>query len=261
MTPADILVTNRNSREAIQLCVESVRAYTPADAYNLIVYDDCSDNDLDLPYLREAQDKGWLRLIEGRERALHGGALNVLLNEVSTADYAVLLDCDIEIKRAGWLADLLALIADDPLAIGAVHCLPAKIRGPGTWVAPFGEWWFGALNMRAYHDGMAVDWRPVILRDKGTIARVVPVELRQHEIQEYIFDVGCKLFHKVRTDNPKGYHFVSPLPEEIRSIFRHYLQVSHHLGSTSDAIITHVNGKLAEMRALLNTIRKTGGKK
>ncbi len=259
MTPVEILVTNRNSREAIQLCVESVRAYTHPGDYALIVYDDCSDNDLDLPYLREAQGKGWLRLIEGRARALHGGALNVLLNEISVADYAVLLDCDIEIKRSGWLDDLLALIADDPLAIGVVNCLPAKIRGPGTWVAPFGEWWFGALNMRAYRDGMAVDWRPVILNDKGTITKVVPVELRQHEIQEYIFDVGCKLFHKVRTDNPKDYHFVSPLPEEIRSTFRHYLQVSHHLGSTSGAIITHVNGKLAEMRASLNKLRARGG--
>jgi len=260
MAPVDILITNRNSREAIELCVESVRAYTHPGDYDLIVYDDCSDNNLDLPYLREAQGKGWLRLIEGRTRALHGGALNVLLNEVSTADYAVLLDCDIEIKRSGWLADLLALIADDPLAIGVVNCLPAKIRGPGTWVAPFGEWWFGALNMRAYRDGMAVDWRPVMIRDAKAIGKLAPW-LIEHRIDEYIFDVGCKLCHKVRTDNPKGYHFVSPLPEEMRSTFRHYLQVSHHLGSTSDAIITHVNGKLAEMRASLNTIRHTGGKK
>ncbi len=260
MTAAvDILVTNRNSREAIQLCVESVRAYTPVGTYNLIVYDDCSDNGMDLPYLRAAQDKGWLRLIEGQVRALHGGALNVLLHEISTADYAVLLDCDIEIKRGGWLAALLALIKDDPLAIGAVTCLPAKMRGPGHWIAPFGEWWFGALNMRAYRDGMMVDWRPVILRDKGAILTAVPTALRTLDLQEYIYDVGCKLSQRVKDDNPKGYHFVSPLPEEIRECFRHYLQVSHHLGVVPDAIKAHVERKLAEMRISLGKLRARGG--
>jgi len=250
----DILVTNRNSREAIQLCVESVRFSTRTDPYRLVVYDDASDNGLDLPYLRDAQTKGWLTLIEGRERVLHGGALNILLSGCR-ADYAVILDCDVEIKQPCWLEEILALIQADPMAIAAVNCLPRQLRGPGHWLAPFAEWWFGILNMNAYRDGMEVDWRPVILSDRKAIHKVAP-ELDNQAVQQYIFDVGCQLLHKVKTANPKGYAVISPLPENLKQSFRHYLQISHQIDDKNERIQRHVNGKLAEIRAALHGIRE-----
>lgn len=261
MTPIDILITNRNSREAIQLCVESVRFHTTPGTYQIIVYDDCSDNDIDLPYLRQAQAKGWLRLIEGRERALHGGGINLLLNEVCQADYAVLLDCDIEIRRDGWLDSLMLLVRGNDRAIGAVNCLHHQIRGTGHWIAPFCEFWFGLLNMKAYRDGMMVDWRPVIVTDPAEIARLAPELANEaHEpVEQYIFDVGCKLYHKVLTDNPKHYYFISPLPEEIKQSFRHYRQVSHLIGAQTGGLKRHVDGQFDAIRASLNAIRGARG--
>lgn len=255
MKPIDILITNRNSLEAVQLCVESARHYTGGYNHQVIVYDDASDNGIDLPYLRDAQERGWIQLIEGRERLRHGGGLNVLLNEICRAKYAVILDCDIEILKLGWLADLVKLIDGNEKAIGAVNCRDWQIRGPGHYLAPFCEFWFAVLNMDAYRDGMMVDWQPSFYADEDEI-RKLNSSLPVGEIEQYIFDVGSKLYHKVLTDNPKGYYFITPLPEEIMSSFRHYRQVSHNIGDWHEHIIKHINEKLAEIRARLDRIRK-----
>lgn len=253
-----ILISNRNSYEAIQLCIESVRHYTEYPDYQIIVYDDCSDNGIDLPYLKEKQGLGWLKLIEGKERKEHGGALNVLVNEVCQSDLAMIMDCDIQILRSGWLTNMVNLISTDEKAIGACNCLGIKWRGRKVFVGPFCEFWFGLLNMNAYRDGMQVDWEPMLIYDKEEMKRYID-NLNIKKIDLFVLDVGSKLPTKVLYDNPKGYRIISPLPENINNAYTHYMQITCHKearGPQAEEIKGHANQKLAEIRKELEALRQ-----
>lgn len=63
MKTVSILISNCNSFDAIQLCIESIRARTDYPNYQIIVHDDESPNGVDIKYLEEAEAKGWIRLI------------------------------------------------------------------------------------------------------------------------------------------------------------------------------------------------------
>lgn len=257
MNPSvDILVTNRNTREAIQLCVESVRFYTEPGTYRLVVYDDASTNNIDIPYLREKRDAGWLTLIEGRECVLHGGALNILVNDICDSRYAVIIDSDVEILHREWLPRLVEMVSGDDKAIAAVNCLGVMPRNMENLVAPFGEWWFGILDMRSYRDGMETDWRPIILRERDEFdalpnAAKLPVD----KLESYIFDVGCKLCDKVLHDNPKGYRILSPLPMHIKETFRHYGQVSGLAEDEAPGIKQYIMSVMSRMGESLERLR------
>jgi len=56
MKTCSILISNYNSFETIQLCIESIRKYTDYP-HKIVVYDDCSTNEMDVAYLNEAKKK------------------------------------------------------------------------------------------------------------------------------------------------------------------------------------------------------------
>lgn len=250
-----VLISNRNSHEAIQLCVESVKHYTKYPDYQIIVYDDCSDNGADLPYLREKQKQGWLKLIENKEHRGHGGALNILVNEICKTDLAMIMDCDIQVLRSGWLTDMVDLISQDEKAIGICNCLGIKRRGAEVYVGPFCEFWFGLLNMNAYRDGMQVDWEPRIILDTEEMKQYAE-GLDVNKLDYFVLDVGSKLYVKVLYDNPKGYHFISPIPENINNAYRHYLQVASQLRTENQVIKDHVDSKLITIKEELRKLRQ-----
>lgn len=117
MKSVEILITNFNSGDAIELCIESVRRFTKYP-HTITVRDDASWATprladgmpmpyLDIEYLRAIKDKGWINLIEGKERIGHGRGLSILLDQCR-ADLAMILDCDIEILADGWLELMVA---------------------------------------------------------------------------------------------------------------------------------------------------------
>ena len=55
--PVDILIANYNGREALELCIESIAAYTP-EPHRVVVHDDGSTNPGDLEYLSRARERG-----------------------------------------------------------------------------------------------------------------------------------------------------------------------------------------------------------
>ena len=247
-----ILIPNRNGFEATQLCVESIRKFTNYPNYKIIVYDDCSSypqdgvkkpNMIDLTYLRECQEKGWLRLIEGKEHARHGGALNRLVNQECDTDYAMICDCDIQILQPNWLTDLITLAEKDPMVICIVND-----KKPGY--VPFGyrtgmfTFWFGLVNMKAYNDGMRVDWN-VKRGDrreepyKTDVAGIYPAvdnaiyknymrtgwNADNFDDNYVANDPGSMLYLKVKYDNPKGYKQIH-IPMYIDVKYRHYSHIS-----------------------------------
>ena len=202
MKTVTILVSNYNSFEALQLCIESIQRYTKY-LHEILVYDDCSTNDIDQSYLCHVRDKGWIKLILGEKRLNHGGALNVLLENCET-DVAMILDNDIQILAPGWLGETIGLINDDVLLMCGIE------KDYKSGIPSYPDWfqtWFLALNMKAYKDKMEVDWRRV--SDNGMS---IPV--------------GAKLHMKLKTKNPKGYKFKSAIPPNIQRKYRHFAHVS-----------------------------------
>lgn len=201
MKTCSILISNYNSFEAIQLCIESVRRYTKYP-HEIIVYDDRSTNVVDRGYFFDAQEKGWIKAIFGINRLNHGGAINKLL-DFCDIDLAMILDNDIQILESGWLEQIVKLIKDDVLIACNVEC-NYKSAQPSypTWM----QTWFMMLNMRAYRDGMEVDWSRIT--ENGIM-----------------FPVGAKLWIKTLNDNPKEYRFIN-IPESITKKYRHFAHVS-----------------------------------
>ena len=229
MKSCSILISNYNSFEAIQLCVESVRKYTRYP-HKIIVCNDKCINGVDDIYLRECRDKGWLELYESGRHLTHGGSLNVLLNELCTTDYAAIIDSDTQIKGEGWLQDLINLAETDPKIIVISDYKHEGIT-PYGYRTGFYTLWFGLLNMNAYRDEMQVDWMiEQTTRDKKPYQQLFsyltgipkPDTFNDNLV---LNDPGSKLWLKVNYDNPKGYRAI-PIPQELRAKYRHYGHIS-----------------------------------
>jgi hypothetical protein len=237
MKSCSILISNFNSFESIQLVVESVRKYTTYP-HKIVVFNDGCTNGFDDLYLRECRDKGWLELHESSlsevplgEGLTHGGVLNHLINDICDTDLAAILDCDTQVKAAGWLEDMIECVEADPQILAVADMGEPRLSSYGYYVPGFYRLWFGLLNMEAYRDGMQVDW----MHERTT---------RDHEPYKNMFhcldgvsrparfndnlvdvDPGSKLWVKIHYDNPKGYKTV-PLPDSVKNKFWHYGHIS-----------------------------------
>ena len=278
MKPVSILISNRDSYEAIQLCIESIRKYTQYP-HKIIVFDDRSKNDVDLPYLRGAQDKGWIELHENNARfpLTHGGSLNVLINQVCDTDYAMIMDCDIMIKQKGWLTDLMNEALTDEKIIAVVD---TKDKGY-TWKGfrtPIYHFWFGLLNMQAYNDGMRISWISNVEDASREPYKSLFSDLAEASKNDYFMslvrqgkvvlerwdknivsnDSGAQLWKRITYDNQKGYRVV-PLPRGLHEKHRHFGHASivgtdaHSSGDSHHVIQS--KAKFAEIIKNLEEIR------
>jgi len=206
MKSVSVLIPNFNGFEAIQLCIESLRLYNKYP-YKIIVYDDASYNDdIDLKYLRDCADKGWIKLIEGKKRIGHGGALTYLINNYQT-DMAMILDNDVQITGYGTIEGMVDLMRNDiVIATGIEDNYNSAQPSLPVWF----QSWFMMINMEAYRDGMEVDWRPGKVEYRG---------------RDVYCPVGGKLWLKLRYDNPKGYK-IALVPDSIKKRYHHFAHVS-----------------------------------
>jgi glycosyltransferase involved in cell wall biosynthesis len=232
MPSVDILIPNHNADIALALCVESIRVHTRFKNYRIVVHDE-STAVYDREYLTQAERLGWLTYVRGVTRGVwesaahhapywHGCALNVLIHDYCRADFAVILDSDVYILDDNWLRTLHSLMARDVL-VAAHEWLPT-CRKRGIYVP---GWWrphFMMLNMAAYRDGMAVDWRGGSARLNVEPYRTVFADLRADDTDgTVIFDPGSSLWVKMALDNPHGYRGV-PLPNHIEERLYHHFQ-------------------------------------
>ncbi len=238
----DILIPNYNGFKALELCIESIKLFTTYKPYRIIVYDDGSGYSDDINYLKICEQKGWITLIEGKVNQGHGVALNKLLHDYCTADYAIIIDNDCYVKDYGWLEDMIQAVDGGSRTLGVCDS-SGKGFIPQRYIAPKYRFWFGLLKMSAYKDGMQVDWCGRIEDRRkepflSMFAEYYPVE-QNKEYQDYLnapntkwgfnqfhedevlLDPGAPLCIKVMTDNPKGYQVV-PYPTSVREKFSHF---------------------------------------
>lgn len=234
MRSCSILISNYNSFETIELCIESVRKHTQYP-HEIIVYDDCSTNKVDRAYLAKLKRKKQIKTILGKKRLNHGGAINMLLSHCKT-DLAMILDNDVQILKDGWLEETANLVGSKDLCLcGIEHNYKSDLPSLSDWM----QTWFIMLNMKAYQDGMAVDWS------------------RGFE-NEIVLPVGARLWLKARNDNPKKYRFIYPVPQAIISKFYHFGHVSCIATESPDDeewLITARKKKLAEVKSELHKLR------
>ena len=259
MKSCSILISNYNSFEAIQLCIESIKKRTDYPDYQIVVYDDESSNGVDLPYLEKAESKGWIRFIHGnRQRwaneidALyaphkiispspywHGCALNVLVNEICDTELAMIMDADVYIKEADWLSKIVEKMDEKTLLICDER--PPCLQNYGYDVGNY-NLWFGLLNMKTYNDGMKIDWRGKMVdrREEPYLSLInnlyPPQEKCKEEYEKaskieffdenrVCLDPGSELWIAMKMNNPKGYK-VKTLPHLICQKFRHFGHIS-----------------------------------
>lgn len=199
MKTVDILITNHNAGDTIALCIESIRKYTDYP-HGIIVYDDATDPAQydDLIYLREAQRKGWIRLIEGECRIMHGKSIARLLDETK-ADLAMILDCDIEITTPNWLARM----ADAQKATDA--CLISDIVYLANSNVNISSWFF--MLDTAQYPAIKAEWCYTPMEGGG------PGDIRP---------TGYRIWENIMKQGRK----IVPIPNEIRQSFIHHIHMS-----------------------------------
>ncbi|MBU1152185.1 glycosyltransferase family 2 protein, partial [Patescibacteria group bacterium] len=100
-----ILIVNYNQKYFPRLCVESLRKSRVDFPYEIIVCDN-SSKDESLGYLREADSKGELKLIEAGRNLGYGAGMN-LAGKEATGKYVVVLNADVTVE-----ADTLQKMVD-----------------------------------------------------------------------------------------------------------------------------------------------------
>ena len=194
-----ILITNHNAADTIALCVESIRRYTQYP-HSIIVYDDATDPEQydDLVYLREAHEKGWIRLIEGNPRIMHGKAVARLLDEAK-ADLAMVMDCDIQVKGTGWLEDMVK--AQESTDACLVADMESFADGDDLQCA-FSSWFF-MLDLKQYPHVKA-EWCYTPREDGG------------------IRPTGWQIWKKIHDQG----RVITPLPKSVKERFYHHTHIS-----------------------------------
>jgi len=231
----DINIPNKDSFEAIQLCIESIRRYTRYSNYKIVVHDDFSSNKVDLEYLEKAQDNEWITLHKNTTRHEgHGGGMNALFNEHCASDLAITMDCDVAIREAGWLSELVDMISGRNDVLAIIDTYP-KYYTPVCYRLPMLNIFCGLINMKAYRDDMQFNWlnRREDRRQepfKSIFAPFYPPSqidgLRENFDENRVsIDPGANFWLKAFHDNPKNYKIVN-LPHSVRRKFHHFGHVS-----------------------------------
>jgi GT2 family glycosyltransferase len=204
MQSVTICITSFQSGDTVALCIESIRKFT-AYPHEIAVIDDATDPALydDLTYLRDIRDKGWIRLVENEQRLNHGPSLSRLLDTVTT-DLAMIMDCDIQIKKSGWLESMVA--AQESVNAAMVTDTEAFPDNPVTLQS-----WFFMLDMHQYPHVKA-DW------DYSTRPDFISFE----KTPNALYPTGYKIWKNCLNQGRP----IVPLPAHARSSYHHYTHVS-----------------------------------
>src|SRR5262249_21661596 len=114
-----IIVPTRNRVDLLKVCIESVERSAPEIDKEIIVVDNDSSDETTLAYLRHAEAQG-LKVLKV-PGTFNYSRLNNRAVEAPSAEYVCLLNSDVEVFEADWLAELLSRLSDPTAgAVGAM---------------------------------------------------------------------------------------------------------------------------------------------
>ncbi|TXK59855.1 glycosyltransferase family 2 protein [Alkalisalibacterium limincola] len=102
-----IIIPTRDRVDLLRTCVESVLERTDYPAFEVIIVDNQSREPETLAYLDEVVGDARVRVLE-HDQAFNYSAINNHAVSTTDADVVCLLNNDIEVIEAGWLAELVA---------------------------------------------------------------------------------------------------------------------------------------------------------
>lgn len=229
MRPIDILIPNYNGREALKLCIESIRRRTHyAPGYRIVILDNPGDG-ADHAWLREWRDAGKIdELIEENENYKSGEALVRLLRKTK-APLACSLESDCEILHGGWLTYMAQNIKDWRRDVLVARYFPPQIKLNHYWAPVWGPE-CALVNMPLYREteDSTDNWqqRGMAFTDY-THKELFNGMIREPDMMDYInLDTGWRLYEKLRWENRWGFN-VQPIGQTFFSLFvKHYGGIS-----------------------------------
>ena len=117
MRKTSIIILSYNTQEYTRLCIESIKAYTPKNSYEIIVVDNASE-DGSREWLRQQKD---VKLIENSENKGFPAGCNQGMQAAEAGNDLLLLNSD-TIVTTRWLDNLQTALYSDA-KVGAVSCV------------------------------------------------------------------------------------------------------------------------------------------
>lgn len=122
-TKVAIVVVTYNALDFVKICLQSIKKYTTVP-YELIVVDNASGEDLK-DYLKEFSPE---KLILSEKNQLWAAGCNQGIEAISDdVTHVMLLNSDMEVRRADWLQRMLNVMESDD-RIGIIGTAQARVR-------------------------------------------------------------------------------------------------------------------------------------
>jgi hypothetical protein len=236
----EVYVASFQTRAATELCVRSIHEY--AGHPLVLTVGDSGSTDSSLEMLERLRSRGWLEIERSSGRREHAEWIDHWLAS-SSADFAVFVDSDVEFRRHGWLADMMAtrlrrqaalvyaeFVEEQPFFVEPVSHTTVRLAArPGPWL-------------------LLVDVRRAA--DVGSNFRFYSEETDAVPEGVIAYDVGARFF----VDAQRGGLSCVGMPQSFAGAFRHYGGLSWapehgRFGRTKRRNLRAVERRLRRLRA------------
>ena len=253
MKYCSILISNFRTKEAIELCIESILKRTDYKPYKIVVFDSSGNDSQDRKYLEKQRDAGVIELLTSENRTRHYYAMLKLYHYCNT-ELGLFLDSDIEILENGWLSILIDIILSDSNVLGVASFKHKGVMIPQEWFrAPRYEPKCMLLNMELYRriqdDADFIQSNTSIEDYKGKqIFDIFP-----QKFPTVWGDTCWKLTEKILFDNKNDFIMKKIPSDYLNKKMNHYGGIGMHFGDYNNPII---GPRLKKIKARLEKLRK-----
>ena len=149
-----IIIPNRNSRDTLKTCLDSIFTKSEYDNYEIIIAENNSTEDSIFEYYRELEKDGRVRIVT-RNEGFNFSAINNYAVRHAEGEYLLFLNNDIEVRTPTFIEDLLGNACRPE--VGIVGCKliypDGTIQHAGTIIGIGGIAGHAFLNMDARKSG------------------------------------------------------------------------------------------------------------
>lgn len=149
-----IIIPNRDEKETLQKCLESILEKTEYDRYEILVVENNSEKEETFSFYEEIDGKNNVRVLYWKD-AFNYSAINNFAARQAKGEYLVLLNNDTEVITRGWMKELLSNCQRKEVGmVGAKLYFPDDtIQSAGTIIGLGGLADHAFVNMPRKQDG------------------------------------------------------------------------------------------------------------
>ena len=149
-----IIIPNRDEKETLQKCLESILEKTEYDRYEILVVENNSEKEETFSFYEEIDGKNNVRVLYWKD-AFNYSAINNFAARQAKGEYLVLLNNDTEVITRGWMKELLSNCQRKEVGmVGAKLYFPDDtVQSAGTIIGLGGLADHAFVNMPRKQDG------------------------------------------------------------------------------------------------------------